>query len=175
MILDLLKRVTESLEKKNIPYMLSGSIALNAYSVPRMTLDIDIVIELHEKQLDTFFEIFTDDFYIDHNTVKEELRQHGMFNVIDFKSGFKVDFIIKKESDFRLNEFSRRRREPIADFEVWMVSPEDLIISKIDWIQELKSDKQIADIENLLAIPGLDMSYIRFWCRRLNLKTFELI
>jgi len=155
--------------------MLSGSIALNAYSVPRMTLDIDIVIELHEKQLDTFFEIFTDDFYIDHNTVKEELRQHGMFNVIDFKSGFKVDFIIKKESDFRLNEFSRRRREPIADFEVWMVSPEDLIISKIDWIQELKSDKQIADIENLLAIPGLDMSYIRFWCRRLNLKTFELI
>jgi len=175
MILDLLKRVTESLEKKNIPYMLSGSIALNAYSVPRMTLDIDIVIELHEKQLDTFFEIFTDDFYIDHNTVKEELRRHGMFNVIDFKSGFKVDFIIKKESDFRLNEFSRRRREPIADFEVWMVSPEDLIISKIDWIQELKSDKQIADIENLLAIPGLDMSYIRFWCRRLNLKTFELI
>jgi len=155
--------------------MLSGSIALNAYSVPRMTLDIDIVIELHEKQLDTFFEIFTDDFYIDHNTVKEELRQHGMFNVIDFKSGFKVDFIIKKESDFRLNEFSRRRREPIADFEVWMVSPEDLIISKIDWIQELKSDKQIADIENLLAIPGLDMSYIRFWCNRLNLKTFELI
>ena len=175
MIIDLLRRVTQSLEDKKIPYMLSGSIALNAYSVPRMSLDIDIVIDLHEKHLDVFFEIFNDNYYINKKTVKEEIQRHGMFNVIDLKTGFKVDFIIKKETEYRNNEFSRRRREPIADFDVWIVSPEDLIISKMDWIQLYKSDKQVNDIENLLAMPGLDMNYIIYWCQKLNLNTYKLI
>jgi hypothetical protein len=175
MIIDLLRRVTQSLEEKKIPYMLSGSLALNAYSVPRMSLDIDIVIELYEKQMIGFFEIFNENYYINKKTVKQEINRQGMFNVIDLKSGFKVDFILKKETEYRNIEFSRRRREPVADFDVWIVSPEDLIISKIDWIQQLKSDKQINDIENLIAIPGLDMNYISYWCEKLNLNTYELI
>lgn len=175
MIIDLLKRVTQSLEEKKIPYMLSGSLALNAYSVPRMSLDIDIVIDLHEKYLDDFFEIFDENYYLNKKTVKQEIQRHGMFNVIDLKTGFKVDFILKKETEYRNNEFSRRKRESIADFDVWIVSPEDLIISKIDWIQQLKSDKQINDIENLIAIPGLDMNYIIYWCKKLNLNTYGLI
>ena len=175
MIIELLKRVTDSLEFKEISYMLSGSLALNAYSVPRMTLDIDIVIELHDEQLNDFFEIFKDEFYINENTVKEETKRHGMFNVIDHKTGFKIDFIIKKETEYRNHEFSRRRRESIADFEVWIVSPEDLIISKIDWIQQYQSDKQINDIQNLLAIPDIDMEYIIFWCEKLRLNTYKLL
>ena len=175
MIIELLKRVTDSLEFKEISYMLSGSLALNAYSVPRMTLDIDIVIELHDEQLNDFFEIFKDEFYINENTVKEETKRHGMFNVIDHKTGFKIDFIIKKETEYRNHEFSRRRRESIADFEVWIVSPEDLIISKIDWIQQYQSDKQINDIQNLLAIPDIDMKYIIFWCKKQRLNTYELL
>ncbi|MEI6048015.1 MAG: hypothetical protein WCS03_03885 [Bacteroidota bacterium] len=175
MITDLLKRVTQSLEEKEIPYMLSGSLALNAYTVPRMSLDIDIVIELNEEDLIGFFEIFNDNYYINRKTVKEEIQQHGMFNVIDLKTGFKVDFILKKETEYRNNEFSRRRREPIADFDVWIVSPEDLIISKIDWIQEYQSDKQISDIRNLMAMADLDMGYIIYWCKKLNLNTYELI
>ncbi len=51
MILKLLKRITQSLEDKQIPYMLSGSIALNNYAIPRMTMDIDIIIALKEENL----------------------------------------------------------------------------------------------------------------------------
>ncbi len=175
MIIDLLKRVTQSLEEKNISYMLSGSLAVNAYTVPRMSLDIDIVIELYEKHLNDFFEIFRDAYYINKKTVKEEIQRHGMFNVIDLKTGFKIDFIIKKETEYRNKEFSRRRKEPITDFDVWIVAPEDLVISKIDWIQQYKSDKQINDIENLLAMPDLDMNYIKYWCNKLNLNTYKLV
>lgn len=175
MITDLLKRVTNSLEIKDISYMLSGSLALNAYTVPRMSLDIDIVIELHEEHLLDFFEIFKDDYYINENTVKEEIKRRGMFNVIDHKTGFKVDFIIKKETEYRKHEFSRRIRESISDFDVWIVSPEDLVISKIDWIQQYQSDKQINDIQNLLSISTIDLNYIKLWCNKLNLYTFELL
>ena len=43
---ELLKTVTQLLDEKGIGYMISGSLALNIYCIPRMTMDIDIVIEL---------------------------------------------------------------------------------------------------------------------------------
>lgn len=175
MIIELLKRIIKSLEDKEIPYMLSGSLALNSYTVPRMTLDIDIVIELHEENMHEFLSIFKDNFYINKNSVKDEIKRLGMFNVIDHQTGFKVDFILRKDTEYRKHEFLRRRREKIADFDVWIVSAEDLIISKIEWIQQLQSDKQITDIKNLLAISEIDKDYIINWCKKLNLKTFNLI
>ena len=61
MILELLKRITQSLDNKEIPYMLSGSIALNNYTIPRMTMDIDIIIALRNENLDEFLSIFRAD------------------------------------------------------------------------------------------------------------------
>ncbi len=175
MILNLLERITKSLELKKIPYMLSGSIALNNYTVPRMTMDIDIVIELHEENLSAFLSIFGDNYYLNKDTVREETKRLGMFNVIDHKTGFKVDFIIRKNTEYRKFEFQRRLKTKVADFDVWIVSPEDLTISKIEWIQQLQSEKQINDIENLLAKPEIDKNYIKEWCNKLNLKTFNLL
>lgn len=175
MILELLQRIANELENTKIPYMLSGSIALNHYSIPRMTVDIDIVIELYEENLSNFLNIFGENYYLNKETVLIETKKHGMFNVIDFETGFKIDFIIRKESDYRKHEFLRRRKVEIANFEVWIVSAEDLVISKIEWIQQLQSDKQITDIKNLLAYPEIDKVYIKDWCNKIGLKTFNLI
>jgi hypothetical protein len=43
-ITKLLQTVTQILEQQNIPYMLSGSLALTLYAMPRATRDIDIVV-----------------------------------------------------------------------------------------------------------------------------------
>ncbi len=175
MILDLLKRITKSLENINIQYMLSGSIALNNYTVPRMTMDIDIVIELHEEKLNDFLFIFGDNYYVNKDVVKKETKHLGMFNVIDYETGFKVDFILRKNTEYRKFEFQRRMKTNILDFDVWIVSQEDLTISKIEWIQQIQSDKQIRDIKNLLANSEIDKQYIEKWCKKLNLKTFNLL
>jgi hypothetical protein len=175
MIIKLLEKISRSLESKNIPYMLSGSIALNRYTIPRMTLDIDIVIELGDNNKDSFISLFSENFYINHDTVNQEIKKRGMFNVIDYESGYKVDFIVRKNSEYRINEFQRRKKEKIGEIEVWMVSPEDLIISKIAWIQQLQSDKQISDIKNLLSVPDIDLDYIKHWCNKLQLNTFSFV
>lgn len=175
MILSLLKRITQALDSKNIPYMLSGSIALNNYTIPRMTLDIDIVLELHESKMRDFLSIFGNNYYLNKDTVIQETRKLGMFNIIDHETGFKVDFILRKNTEYRKLEFERRLRSKVADFEVWIVSPEDLAISKIEWIQQYQSDKQINDIKNLLANPEIDRNYIAKWCNQLGLKTFNLL
>jgi hypothetical protein len=108
MISDLLIRITEALESKNIPYMLSGSIAMNSYTVPRMTLYIDIVIELREENLPAFLSLFDDRYYINRDTVKNEVKRLGMFNIIDHDTGYKIDFIVRKNSIYRKHEFERR-------------------------------------------------------------------
>jgi hypothetical protein len=175
MFQELLNTVTGLLDKKGIRYMISGSLAFNVYCIPRMSMDIDFVIELNQANVSDFLEIFKSGYYLDEETVRQEIKMKGMFNVIDHKSGLKMDFIVRKDTEYRRLEFSRKIRKLLEDIPVWMVSPEDLIISKIEWIQQLQSEKQSRDISMLLNTPGIDRDYITFWCDKLSLKTFELL
>lgn len=137
--------------------------------------DIDIVIELQKNDIEKFCKIFEKGFYIDKLTVQEEVERLGMFNVIDFETGYKIDFIVRKHSFYRELEFSRRLHTNAYGFDAWIVSIEDLIISKIDWIQVLQSDRQMDDIKSLLKNPIADKAYIQYWCNLLNYNTYNLL
>jgi hypothetical protein len=80
----------------------------------------------------------------------------------------KVDFMIRKREDYRLHEFTRRVRVRVEDFDLWVVSKEDLILSKLHWARESHSERQLADVENLIA-TGCDVDYLREWSAKLNL------
>jgi hypothetical protein len=175
MIRELIQNITTSLDQKGIPYMISGSLAFNMYCIPRMSMDIDLVIELNLSNVHGFFDIFRTGYYIDKETVLQEIRKTGMFNVIDHRTGFKIDFIIRKSTEYRLLEFSRKIHKMLMDIPVWVVSPEDLVVSKLSWIQELQSEKQSQDIRMLMVLPEIDRDYIGLWCKNLNLKTYGLI
>jgi hypothetical protein len=175
MIFSLLKEVVTNLDKAEIPYMVSGSIAMTIYTIPRMTRDIDIVIELKKEDIDKFCRIFAEGAYIDKLTVEEEVKRRGMFNVIDHRTGYKIDFMVKKFDEYRENEFQRRIRDESLGFPAWFVSIEDLILSKLIWIQEYQSDKQKEDILNLLDNETANIGYIKKWCYNLDLQTFNLI
>ena len=157
--------------------MLSGSVALNAYSIPRYTRDIDIVIELQVENFPEFAELFAErECYFHYESAKEEVSRKGMFNVIDWKSGMKIDFIVRKNDDFQRTEFSRRQQKRILpDVICWVISPEDLIVAKLLWIQQLFSQQQIDDIKNVIHdCPSLDKTYVSDWIKRLELNDFGL-
>lgn len=175
MITELLERICTNLDKHDIPYMLSGSLAMITYTIPRMTRDIDIVVNLRESDVGDFLSIFKEGYYIHENSVREEVKRRGMFNVIDFKTNFKIDFIVRKNTAFHINEFNRRQSSKAYGFDTWIVSIEDLVLSKIQWIQILQSDTQINDIRNLLKNPILDKEYVKHWCSEMDLKTFNLL
>jgi hypothetical protein len=172
---ELLKEIVTSLENKGLPYMVSGSLAMTAYTVPRMTRDIDIVIDIGIEDLESFLPLFERNFYINPITVNEEIRRRGMFNVIDHRSGYKIDFVVKKNSSYRRLEFERRNRSEILGVAAWLVSAEDLVISKLIWIQDIQSEKQMEDIRNLMENLSLDTLYIQKWIKELNLKTFDIL
>lgn len=169
---ELLKFVTSELERKSIEYMLSGSVAMSIYTIPRMTRDIDIVIE---DQAEKFSSIFESRFYIYKEGIREEIKRRGMFNVIDNESGYKIDFIIRKNSLFNRTEFRRKIKGTSFGLNVWIVSIEDLIISKFRWMQDSESQIQKEDISHLLENKSIDNTYLEKWIKELNLNTFNLL
>ncbi len=86
------------------------------------------------------------------------------------ESGVKVDFIVRKSSEFRQVEFARRQPVAIAGTRTWIVSCEDLILSKLVWALESNSELQRRDIHQLLA-EAIDLDYIRKWAPRLGVMT----
>lgn len=168
---EVLKIVTTRLESAGIRYMLTGSIAANFYTTPRMTRDIDIVVEVGEEDTERLFALFSDDFYTDRDSIKNALHNRGMFNIIHRAGVIKVDFIIRKDTEYRKVEFERKRSIEFEESRMSVVSPEDLILSKLDWAKDSFSEMQIRDVKNLLnTVRDLDMSYIEKWVAKLNLQ-----
>ena len=170
--MEVLKTVTGQLASAGIPYMITGSIACNFYTVPRMTRDIDIVVELSERDVDRIVEQFQNEFYIDSEMVQRAITGKGMFNIIHHAFVIKVDFVVRKDTEYRRKEFSRRRPVSADGHEIFIVAPEDLILSKLDWAKESLSEVQLNDVRNLLdSVEGLDRDYLAHWSNRLGLAT----
>lgn len=168
--LEVLKTVAQRLDAAGIPYMVTGSMAVNYYAVPRMTRDIDVVVELSPGDADRICHIFQDDFYIDREALQRSIEQRGMFNIIHNEFVIKVDFVVRKDSDYRRTEFSRRHRVAVEGCEFSIVAPEDLIISKLDWARGTRSQVQLGDVRNLLTrVSDLDRAYLENWTTRLGL------
>lgn len=169
--LEVLKDVTRRLEDLGIPYMLTGSFAANIYTVPRMTRDIDLVIELDAPHVPSFSREFEREFYCDGEMISAAVRQKSLFNLIHNRSMLKIDFIIRKDAVYRKTEFARRQVIEIGGQKLWIVSPEDLILSKLTWAKDSSSDLQLRDIRNLLlGVPHLDKTYLEQWIVTLELS-----
>lgn len=173
MIDELLKKACLALDKHHIPYMVSGSVALGFHAVSRTTRDIDIVIELRHTDVDNLLSEFNG-FYFNKTTIDEEIKRRGMFNLIDTASGYKIDFIIVKNSPYAEEAFQRRQKKESNGFYLWVISMEDLIIAKLMWIQDYESDRQISDIESILLNEHIDRTYLTHWAKELQLKTYRL-
>ncbi|NIM11033.1 MAG: hypothetical protein GTO45_03525 [Candidatus Aminicenantes bacterium] len=142
--LDLLKLVARRLNDAEFDYMLSGSVALTFYGKPRMTRDID------------------------KDMVTDAIRNQTMFNIIHLETVIKVDFIICKNEEYRILEFNKRKKRKLEDQDVFVVSLEDLIISKLYWAKDSFSEMQIKDIVSLMDLD-FAMDYVKKWCARLGL------
>jgi len=173
--LDILKDVTSKFDKLGIQYMLTGSLAMSYYVQPRMTRDIDLVVEIHPGMIDSIEQIFSADYYLSIDSIKKAVKNEFIFNLIHNKSSIKVDCIVRKNNTYRKIEFKRRKKIQLADTNIFIVSKEDLVISKLFWIKESNSELQKSDVKNLL-ISGFNKEYLLNWVEKLNLlKIFETI
>lgn len=123
------------------------------------------------EDIDKFVCLFKNDFYVDKEMVKKEVSRRGMFNLIHSQYVIKIDFIIRKESEFQDAAFSRRRKVSIKNKPMWFISGEDLILAKLLWAKNSYSEMQLKDVRNLLeTVEDIDRAYIERWVKKLDLS-----
>lgn len=170
----LLIKVATVLERLDIGYFVTGGIAVSIWGRPRATFDIDIVIQIIEPQLrplKTALQQISHAGYLDEDMAKDALIRKGEFNFIEPDSGLKVDFWIRKETEYKRQQFKRRRIVLIHGKKIYFISPEDLILSKLQWYEKSGSSRHLEDIESVFKISRekLDMAYLKKWAKKLGL------
>jgi hypothetical protein len=167
--LEFLHLIVSRLDEAGIPYMLTGSVAMSLYCQPRMTRDIDLVVECHGTKPEDWVRMFAADCYVSTIAVEEALSRGGMFNIIHLEGVAKADFIVRRPEEYRQVEFGRRLRKRVDGQDIHVVSPEDLVLSKLVWWKECDSAVQKGDLILLLESSSpLDMAYIEHWATRLG-------
>jgi len=169
--------VTQTLERLGIPYAVGGSLASSLHGVMRSTLDVDIVADMKLEHIPALIAALSKEFYADDEMIKDAIERRSSFNLIHYETAFKVDIFIRKLRAFDGMQLKRRRSLVItADPEesVYVVSPEDTILSKLEWYRlgDEVSDRQWRDILGVLKTRAgeLDSAYLRKWADELKVS-----
>jgi hypothetical protein len=169
---DFLEELIGKLDKQSIAYMLSGSVSSSLHGQPRATKDIDMVIAPSEKQVLNFAGTLGENYYVSLDAVRNAFVHSSMFNVIDVESGWKADFIIRKDRPFSRQEFERRCIAKIRGLDVWVTSPEDTVLSKLEWAKDRRSEQQFRDALGVALVQWrrLDKDYLHKWAGQLHIE-----
>jgi len=165
--------IAKILENIDIPYMVTGGMAVLVWGRPRFTADIDIVFKLKQEQIGVLSKALMglgEAGYVSKEAMQEAISRHDEFNFIDGESGVKVDFWVLGKNPFAISQMKRRVAKKILNEKIYFISPEDLILSKLQWYQKSQSNRHTEDVESILKISGeeLDMDYLKQWAEKLG-------
>lgn len=166
--------VITKLESESIPYMVVGSVASMVYGEPRMTHDMDLVIDILPEDASKLQNLFPiKEFYCPPiEVLNSEIIERGQFNLIHQTTGIKIDLMIRKNSDHGKTEFDRRQKVPFwQGSEVFIATPEDVIIKKLSFYREGQSEKHLRDIRGILTETTIDKEYLNYWIQKLSLSS----
>lgn len=169
-----INQIASKLNQLEIPYVISGGIAVSIWGKPRHTADVDIVIEINssEKVVD-LIKALKKEFpksYSDEKMALDAFNRKSEFNIIEPEYGLKADFFFTK-GEFQQQEIKRGKNIKVDDRMIRFISPEDLIISKLKWYKEGQSTRQLEDIKSVMDIQNkLDQRYLVLWINKLGLK-----
>jgi hypothetical protein len=145
--------VIDVLERLDIPYMVVGGFAAIFYGEPRLTIDVDIVVDMKSEHIGPFVAAFPiPDYYVSEEGIRDSLRRRYPFNVIQPATGAKVDLVPLPRDPFTRAAFQRRQRLEYdkAGNTATFITPEDIILAKLLAFQETESDKHLRDARGVL-------------------------
>ena len=152
--------------------MVVGSFASMFHGEPRTTQDLDVVIDPTPDQLDALLDrLDPATYYFDRDVAIEALRRRSMFNVIDIDTAWKIDFIVRKDRPFSVEELQRRRVVTLLGVSVAAATAEDTIVAKLEWAKQSASNRQLSDVAGILRArrDTIDLAYVERWVRTLDL------
>ena len=154
------------LNSLGLSYMVTGSVAGMIYGEPRVTHDVDLVLQLGVERIDEFVELFgPSEFYcppreVIATEITREVRGH--FNLIHQETGFKADIYPVGRDELHKWAMAKRRKIRVEETDVWLAPPEYVIIRKLQYYEEGGSEKHLRDIRRMLELSSdvIDMDQL---------------
>lgn len=159
------RHVVAGLEESGLQYVVVGSTAAASWGVLRATRDIDVVTVVDVGAADFLTRLLAnDDLYVPAEEAAEALRSSGSFNVLHPRSGGKVDVFVRRADDaFTQSRLERRVSAAVLGVPTWVASPEDVVLAKLRWRLESRSEVQWRDCVEIAATQSLDRAYLSQW------------
>lgn len=152
------------LAELELPYMLVGSFSSNAYSIPRSTKDMDIVMRVESDEVQRFARRLGGNFELE-GQIGFETKSFTTKHLIHAKdTPFKIEVFQLTDEPHDQSRFSRRVEIRIDEHAVFIASAEDTMIQKLRWAR----NKDLEDVRNMIVFQGrdnLDWDYIHRWTR----------
>lgn len=175
-LVELFRRFTHPLNELAIPYMATGAVAAIVYGEPRLTLDLDLVLELAPGKAAGFAAAFpAEEFYVPPlETIQREAErpEHGHFNLLHHGSGLRADIYLASNDPLDTWGLAHRRQESMGGEPVWVAPAEYVIVRKLEYFRQGRSTKHVTDIRAMLRIrPDLvDLPTLADFVRRRRLE-----
>jgi hypothetical protein len=135
--------------------MVTGAVASIIYGEPRLTNDIDLVINMNPDDVDNFADAFPiEEFYCPpQEVIRLEIArpQRGHFNLIHHATGFKADIYASGRDELHDWGLKNKFAADVEGEKFWLAPIEYVILRKLEYYREGKSDKHLRDITNILA------------------------
>ena len=145
---------TRKLEELGLRYMVSGSVAAIYYGEPRLTNDVDIILLMTSADIPRLAEAFpATDFYCPpQEVITAELSRdrHGHFNLIHHETGFKADVYLVGSDELHIWALGRTETVDLDGDRVRFAPPEYVMVRKLQFFREGKSEKHLRDISRML-------------------------
>jgi hypothetical protein len=163
---DTVAKLVVIFERLGVRFHLTGGVATIAYGEPRMTQDIDVVVDPRplSKNLAGFLSAAeAAGFLVDAETTRRAVASGGMFQLLDLAESLKIDLypreLISGELDRSVWE------EVFAGLTLPIVSRADAALSKLVWVSK-GSHKSRGDLRQILrkATVG-DRAVVERWAR----------
>lgn len=166
----ILRTVIDALEQTQVGYVVVGSTAAAAWGVARATRDIDIVVMVGTDQLQIVLDaLVAADLYVPVDRAYEAADAGGSFNVLDPDHGGKIDLFVARPDDaFTSSRLARRIRADVFDVPCWVASAEDVVLAKLRWRLDSRSEVQWRDCVEIAYTNELDATYLRHWAHNLG-------
>ena len=167
-LVEALEPVAKIFEAMKINFYVGGSVASSFHGASRSTLDIDLVADLKSKDIIQFVNQLEDKYYVSKTAISDAVARSSYFNLIHLESSFKVDVFILKHREFDRSSMNRAklgRVDPKNKLEVPIASPEEMILSKLEWYRlgnEI-SERQWEDVTRVMKVLGgqADLEYLK--------------
>ena len=96
-------------------------------------------------------------FFFKFRLMPRTRSEFPMFNLIQDYYIIKIDLWYAKTRRIVRKEFSRKRKVSVDGQDLYVVRPEDLILSKLEWAKDSKSEIQLRNVQNRLqSVKNLD-------------------